>query len=111
MSTKQLKRDLADNLVHAIGFNHLHDTETIVFNEDLQAGIAFLKNKRVILSCTFKGYVRKRLRKPVKSPSDVIKVVRMVLRDNTIQKGIYSIKQNRFRHGKHVTIYSYRLLH
>ena len=39
MSTKQLKRDLADNLVHAIGFNHLQDRDTIVFNEDLEAGI------------------------------------------------------------------------
>ena len=109
--TKQLKRVLADKLVHAIGFSHLQDKDTIVFNEDLEPGIDFLKKKRVIFGCTFKGYVRKRLQKPVKSPSDVIKVVRMVLRDNTIQKGIYCIKQNRFRHGKHVTIYSYRLLH
>ena len=109
--TQQLKRDLADKLVHAIGFSHLQDKDTIVFNEDLEPGIDFLKKKRVIFGCTFKGYVRKRLQKPVKSPSDVIKVVRMVLRDNTIQKGIYCIKQNRFRQGKHVTIYSYRLLH
>ena len=108
---KQLKRELAKQLLHAIGFSNLHDRDTIVFNEDLEPGIDFLKNKKVIFSCIFKGSVRKRLQKPIRSASDVIKIVRMVLKDNTIQKGIYSIKHNRFKHGKHVTIYSYRLLH
>ena len=108
---KQLKRELANQLLHAIGFQHMQDKDTIVFNENLEPGIQFLKNKKVIFSCTFKGSVRKRLQKPIKSASDVIKIVRMVLKDKMIQKGIYSIKHNRFKHGKHVTIYSYRLLH
>lgn len=111
MSKRQLKRDLAKALAMHIGFESLDDKKTIIKKENLVRGIPFLKKKQHLISQTFKGSVLRRLKRPIKDSFDVIKLFRMILSNNDIQKGIYSIKQNRFKKGKHITIYSYRLLH
>ena len=107
-----LKKKYTEALAVLIGFKSLDDKNTIITKQNLVSGIHFLNKNKVLISTTFGGYVQKRLlKKLVTNPSDVIKVFRMMLRDNDIQKAIHSNKQSFFTNGKHVTIYSYRLLH
>ena len=96
-NNKKLKIDLATELLCIIGFKHLDDKQTIILKEDL--------------STTFKGYLRKRLKRPVRNASDVIKVVRMVVKNDAIRKGIYIKKHNFPKGHKKGSFYSYRLLH